>query len=72
MYKVCCGVDVHKKLVVACLNKSGKRYSGRIRKGNTALKVSLIQAAHAAVKQKNTFFSAQYQRISHVAAKSAQ
>jgi len=25
LYKVCCGVDVHKKVLVACLNVSGKR-----------------------------------------------
>ena len=25
VYSCCCGIDVHKKMIVACLNKSGKR-----------------------------------------------
>ena len=25
VYRCCCGIDVHKKLIVACLNKGGKR-----------------------------------------------
>ena len=25
VYRCCCGIDVHKKLIVACLNKDGKR-----------------------------------------------
>ncbi len=43
---------------------AGKRRSGKTRKGNQTLKVILTQCAQAAVKRKNTFFYAQYQRIS--------
>ena len=43
---------------------AGKRRSGRTRKGNKTLKVILTQCAQAAVKRKDTFFYAQYQRIS--------
>lgn len=25
VYGCCCGIDVHKKMIVACLNKGGKR-----------------------------------------------
>ena len=42
----------------------GKRRSGKTRKGNKTLKVILTQCAQAAVKRKDTFFYAQYQRIS--------
>jgi transposase len=43
---------------------AGKRKSGRTRKGNTILKSTLAQAAKAAVKNKNSFYYAQYQRVS--------
>ena len=43
---------------------AGKRRSGKTRKGNKTLKVILTQCAQAAVKRKDTFFYAQYQRIS--------
>lgn len=42
---------------------AGKRRSGKTRKGNQTLKVILTQCAQAAVKRKDTFFYAQYQRI---------
>jgi len=42
---------------------AGKRYSGKSTKGNKALKSTLIQCAQAAGHTKNTFFSAQLQRI---------
>ncbi len=42
---------------------AGKRRSGKTRKGNKTLKVILTQCAQAAVKRKDTFFHAQYQRI---------
>ena len=42
---------------------AGKRRSGKTRKGNQTLKVILTQCAQAAVKKKDTFFYAQYQRI---------
>ena len=41
----------------------GKRFSGRIRKGNHWVKAILVQAAQAAARTKNTYLSAQYQRI---------
>jgi len=43
---------------------AGKRYSGRITKGNQTLKTMLIECAKAARKSPGSFFSAQYQRIS--------
>lgn len=41
----------------------GKRLSGRVRKGNQALRKGLVCAAHAAAHTKNTFLAAQYQRL---------
>lgn len=42
---------------------AGKRYSGTVRKGDRALKVALVQAAHAASRSRNTYLSAQYHRL---------
>ena len=42
---------------------AGKRKSGRTRKGNKTLKKTLVQCATSAVKNKDTFFHAQYQRL---------
>lgn len=42
---------------------AGKRKSGRTRKGNKALRSSLIQAVHAAATSKDTYLAAQYHRI---------
>jgi transposase len=42
---------------------AGKRYSGKTRKGNKVLHTSLVQAAHAAVKVKDTYLAAQYRRL---------
>lgn len=42
---------------------AGKRRNGKTRKGNKILKSTLAQCAKAASKNKNTFFYAQYQRI---------
>jgi transposase len=42
---------------------AGKTLSRRTRQGNRSLKQVLIQAAHAAVKVKGTYLSAQYQRL---------
>lgn len=25
VYRCCCGIDVHKKMIVACLNQAGKQ-----------------------------------------------
>ncbi len=43
----------------------GKRLSGRIRKGNQALRQGLVCGAHAAAHTKNTFLAAQCQRLAH-------
>lgn len=42
---------------------AGKRLSNRVRQGNRALRTALLQAAHAAARQKDTFLSAQFRRI---------
>ena len=43
---------------------AGKRKSGKTRKGNVMLKTTLIVCANSAVQNKNSYFYAQYQRIS--------
>lgn len=43
---------------------AGKRYSGRITKGNKALKATLVKCAKVARNVSTSFFSTQYQRIS--------
>lgn len=43
---------------------AGKRKSGKTAKGNKVLRTTLITCAHAAVKVKNSFFNAQFVRIS--------
>ena len=43
---------------------AGKRKSGKTAKGNKVLRTTLITCAHAAVKEKDSFFSAQFSRIS--------
>jgi transposase len=42
---------------------AGKSYSGRTRGGNPALRKALVQAAHAAVRKKDSYFGSQYHRI---------
>jgi len=42
---------------------AGKRKSGKTRKGNKMLKKTLVQCATSAVKNKDSFFHAQYQRL---------
>jgi transposase len=42
---------------------AGKRKSVRTRQGNKALKKTLVVCANAAIRNKNTFFYAQYQRL---------
>jgi transposase len=42
---------------------AGKRYSSRIGQGNQWLRSTLIQAAHAAVKVKDTYLAAFYHRL---------
>lgn len=43
---------------------AGKRKSGKTRKGNALLRATLVVCAHSAVKHKQSYFSAQFQRIS--------
>lgn len=43
---------------------AGKRKSGRTAKGNKVLRTTLVNCAHSAVKVKDSFFSAQFARIS--------
>lgn len=43
---------------------ANKRKSGKTTKGNMVLKTTLINCAHAAVKKKDSYFSAQYARVS--------
>ena len=43
---------------------AGKRKSGKTRKGNVMLKSTLVVCANSAVKNKSSYFYAQYQRIS--------
>lgn len=43
---------------------AGKKKSGRTNKGNPTLKTTLVQCAKTAVKKKDTFFRAQYERLS--------
>lgn len=42
---------------------AGKRLSGKIRKGNVALRRALTKAAHAAGRTKNTFLGNLYRRL---------
>ncbi len=42
---------------------AGKRKSGKTRKGNKLLKTTLVICAHAAIKDKNSFFHAQFKRL---------
>lgn len=42
---------------------AGKRYSGKTGKGNAWLRSGLVQAAHAAVKVKGSYFAAVYHRL---------
>ena len=42
---------------------AGKRKSGRTRKGNRALRCALVEAAHGAVRKKDSYYGAQYRRI---------
>ncbi len=42
---------------------AGKRKSGKTRKGNKWLRAALIQAARAAVRDKDSYFAAQYRHI---------
>ena len=42
---------------------AGKRYSGKTKPGNQALKTILSQAAWAAARTKNTYLSAQYRQL---------
>jgi transposase len=41
----------------------GKRLSGKTRKGSPWLRSALVEAAHAAIHAKDSYLSAQYQRL---------
>ena len=43
---------------------AGKRKSGKTRKGNSLLRSTLVVCAHTAVRNKNSYFYAQFMRIS--------
>lgn len=43
---------------------AGKRKSGKTRKGNTLLRATLVNCAHSAVKNRKSYFYAQFKRIS--------
>jgi transposase len=43
---------------------AGKRLSGKTRKGSPWLRSALVEAAHAAIHAKDSYLSAQYQRLS--------
>ena len=42
---------------------AGKRLSGKTRKGSPWLRSALVEAAHAAIHAKDSYLSAQYQRL---------
>lgn len=42
---------------------AGKRFSGKTRKGSPWLRSALVEAAHAAIHAKDSYLSAQYQRL---------
>jgi transposase len=42
---------------------AGKRKSGRIRRGSPWLRTALVEAAHAAVRTKDTYLGAQFRRL---------
>jgi transposase len=42
---------------------AGKRRSGKIRKGNRALRSALVESAHGAVRTKGSYYGSQYRRI---------
>ena len=42
---------------------AGKRKSGRIRRGSPWLRTALVEAAHAAVRARDTYLSAQFRRL---------
>ncbi len=50
-------------LVPECKESAGKKMSTRIRKGNKYLKATLVECARAAIRNKDSYFHAKYQRI---------
>lgn len=51
------------KVCPASNESAGKRLSGKTRKGNPWLRSMLVEAAHAAVRAKASYLSAQYHRL---------
>ena len=45
------------------LKITGKRKSGRIRRGSPWLRTALVEAAHAAIRTKGTYLGAQFRRL---------
>lgn len=50
-------------LVPECKESAGKKMSTRIRKGNKYLKATLVECARTAIRKKDSYFYAKYQRI---------
>ncbi len=50
-------------LVPGCNESAGKKKSSRIRKGNLHLKATLVECAHAAIRQKESYYHAKYCKI---------
>ena len=50
-------------LVPGCNESAGKKKSARIRKGNLFLKSTLVECAHSAIRNKDSYFYAKYHKI---------
>ena len=50
-------------LVPGCNESAGKKLSSRIRKGNKSLKATLVECARSAIRKKDSYFYAKYQKI---------
>jgi hypothetical protein len=50
-------------LVPGCNESAGKKKSTKIQKGNRFLKATLVECAHSAIRNKNSYFHAKYCRI---------
>lgn len=50
-------------LVPECKESAGKKMSTRIRKGNKYLKATIVECARAAIRNKESYYYARYQRI---------
>ena len=50
-------------IVPECKESAGKKMSTRIRKGNKFLKATIVECARAAIRKKDSYFYARYQKI---------